>query len=51
MATRRKRRKAARRVAAPRNPLALPTRRLGQRVKASARTYRRRAKHRLKDEA
>ena len=33
-----------------RNPLALPTLRLGRRVKPSSRLYRRRPKHRTMDE-
>lgn len=43
---RRARKSGAKRVIRPRNPLALPTRRLGRRVKSSAKRYRRRPKHR-----
>ena len=36
----------AKRALRSRNPLALPTRRLGRQVKPSAKVYRRRPKHR-----
>lgn len=42
---RRKTRRAKKAAVRPRNPVALPTRRLGLKVKPSAKLYRRRAKH------
>jgi hypothetical protein len=48
---RRARKPGAKRVLRPRNPLALPTRRLGRRVKPSVKRYRRRPKHQGEEES
>ncbi len=45
------RKPGAKRVLRARNPLALPTRRLGRHVKPSSKLYRRRPKHRTVEES
>jgi hypothetical protein len=45
MAAHRTKRRGRKRIPKSRNPLALATRRLGRRVKPSAKVYRRRSKH------